>query len=288
MHVLLAGATGVIGRRVTSLLVERGIRVTATTRRPPRAGDLRSLGAEPLVVDAHDRAAMRAAVLAARPDVVMHQLTDLSAGDTSANANLRIHGTRNLVDAALEAGVTRIVAQSVAWAYAPGDEPAEESEPLDHDAPEPRRTTVAGVAALETAVAELPESVVLRYGQLYGPGTWFARDGSRADEARASRLVADDDISSFVHVEDAASAAVAALDWPVGAFNVCDDEPAAARRWVPAFCAAVGAPPPPARHRPRTAWSRGASNRHVRLVAGWTPSRPSWRTDSFDIAGPDR
>jgi nucleoside-diphosphate-sugar epimerase len=285
MHVLLAGATGVIGRRVTSLLVERGIRVTATTRRPPRASDLRSLGAESLVVDAYHPAAMRAALLAARPDVVMHQLTDLSAGDTTANANLRIHGTRNLVDAAREAGVARIVAQSVAWAYAPGDQPADESEPLDLDAHEPRRTTVAGVAALESAVAELPEPVVLRYGLLYGPGTWLARNGARADDARAGRLLADDDVSSFVHVQDAASAAVAALDWPVGTFNVCDDEPAAARQWVPAFCAAVGAPPPPTKNGPRTPWARGASNRHVRLVAGWTPSRPSWRIGSFDLAG---
>src|SRR6185312_2457245 len=113
-------------------------------------------------------------VRAARPDVVVHQLTDLAGGDSGANATLRIDGTRNLVAAARAAGVRRIVAQSVAWAYQPGETPAGESVPLDLEAPQPRQTTVYGIRALEFAVRELPEWVVLRYGVLYGPDTWFA------------------------------------------------------------------------------------------------------------------
>jgi nucleoside-diphosphate-sugar epimerase len=275
MRVFVAGAGGVIGRRLVPLLARGGHAVTALTRRPERAADLRALGAEPVVADAYDAAALAAAVVAARPEVVVHQLTDLAAADTAANARLRIHGTGNLVAAARAAGVRRIVAQSIAWAYQPGPAPADEAVYLDFGADEPRRTTVVGVAALERAARHLPEWVVLRYGMLYGPDTWFAPDGARADDARAGRLWADGDVTSFVHVDDAARAAVDALDWPSGAVNVCDDEPAAAREWVPEFCAAVGAPPPLMREA-RAPWARGADNRRAREL-GWTPDHPTWR-----------
>jgi nucleoside-diphosphate-sugar epimerase len=277
MRVFVAGASGVVGRLLLPMLLERGHAVTAMTRRPDMAERLRSLGAEAAIADAYDREGLREALVAARPDLVMHQLTDLSAADSGANARLRVEGTRNLVDAAQAAGVTRMVAQSIAWVYEPGDEPAGEDVPLDLGASEPRLTTVRGVDALERAVRELPTWVVLRYGLLYGSGTWFAPDGARAEAARAGKLEADADVSSFVHVEDAAAAAVAALEWPAGAVNVCDDAPAAGREWVPAFCAAVGAPPPPASDRPRTPWARGADNRHARRDLGWAPRHPDWR-----------
>jgi nucleoside-diphosphate-sugar epimerase len=282
MRVFLAGAGGVIGRRLVPLLGGRGHAVTAMTRRPERAAGLRALGAEPVVVDAYDPKALTGAMATARPEVVVHQLTDLSAADVTANARLRIHGTRNLVDAARAVGVRRIVAQSVAWAYEPGAAPADEAVALDVGAEDPRGTTLVGVAALERAVRELPEWVVLRCGMLYGPDTWFAPDGARAADARAGRLWADGDVTSFVHVDDAARAAVDALEWPSGPVNVCDDEPAAARDWVPAFCAAVGAPPPPTRDS-RAPWARGADNRRARQL-GWTPDHPSWR-DGFRRAG---
>jgi nucleoside-diphosphate-sugar epimerase len=224
VRVFLAGATGVIGRRLVPLLIDRGHAVTAMTRRPEGAALLRSLGAEPVVADALDREALFAVV---GGDVVIHQLTDLREFDLAANARLRVDGTRNLVDAARGAGVRRIIAQSVAFAYEPGDEPAGEQVALDLDAAEPRRTTVHGVAALEAATRELPEWVVLRYGLLYGAGTWFAPGG-----ARAGRVVADRDVASFVHADDAAEAAVQALEWPSGTVNVCDDEPAPGREWA--------------------------------------------------------
>jgi nucleoside-diphosphate-sugar epimerase len=278
MRVFLAGATGVLGRRMIPLLQERGHTVIALTRRPLAGNALRAAGAEPVVADAYDAEALTAAVAAARPDAIVHQLTDLSAADTAANARLLVHRTRHLVDAARSAEVTRIVAQSIAWCYEPGETPAHEAVALDVEADEPRRTTVLGVAALERAARQVPEWVVLRYGMLYGPDTWFAPDGARADEARAGRLRANDDVTSFVHADDAAAAAVQALDWPNGAVNVCDDDPAAAREWVPAFCAAVGAPPPAA-HGGRAPWARGAANGRGRAL-GWTPRHPSWR-DGF-------
>ncbi len=250
------------------------------TRRPDRAGALRGLGAEPVVADVYDRPALGAALTAARPDVVIHQLTDLAAADPAANARLRIDGTRNLVDAARAAGARRIVAQSVAWCYEPGDAPADEASALDLGAAEPRRTTVLGVAALEEAVRGLPEWVVLRYGMFLGPGTWFAPDGARAADARAGRLPATGDVTSFVHVDDAAAATMLALGWPSGPVNVCDDEPAAGTDWVPVLCAAAGAPPPPVQDG-RAPWARGADNRRAREL-GWTPRRP-WR-DALSVA----
>ncbi|HEX4223469.1 MAG TPA: NAD(P)-dependent oxidoreductase [Pseudonocardiaceae bacterium] len=274
--VFLAGATGVLGRRIVSLLVARGHEVTALTRSPAGADLVRSLGAEAVLGDALDAESVRAAVLAAAPDVVMHQLTDLATRNTAANAALRINGTRNLVDAALAAGVSRFVVQSIAWAYEPGDKPAIESTPLDLRTEEPRLSTVEGIAALESQAARVPEHVVLRYGLLYGPDTWYAPDGAMADAARAGQLAATGDVTSFVHIDDAAAAAIRALDWPTGAVNVCDDEPAEGVDWVPVFCDLVGASAP-ATSTERTPFARGADNTHARQELGWQPAWPSWR-----------
>ncbi len=287
-RILLAGATGVVGRRLVPGLVAGGHHVTALTRRPERVPALRAAGAHPAVVDVRDEGALAATVHDARPEMVVHQLTDLGTGDLAANAHLREVGTHHLAEAALAAGARRIVAQSIAWAYGGGDEPAGEGTPLDVEATEPRATSVRGVAALEAAVGEAPEWVVLRYGMFYGPDTWFAPDGVRADDAREGRLVADGDVTSFLHVDDAAAAAVAALGWPSGVVNIVDDEPAAARDWVPAFCATVGAPPPPRSDAPRRPWARGADNRRARAL-GWSPRHPSWRrTFSLTEAGAAR
>jgi nucleoside-diphosphate-sugar epimerase len=288
MRVFLAGATGVVGRRLIPILTASGHQVTGLARTPAAADRVRALGAEAALADVFDPAALGPAVAAAAPDVVIHQLTDLSAGRGDANARIRQVGTRNLVDAARAAGAGRMIAQSIAWAYQAGPDPAAEDVPLDLDAAPPRGATVAGVAALEDAVAELPEWVVLRYGLLYGPGTWYAADGLMGERARAGELAADADVSSFVHVEDAAIAAAAALTWPTGAVNVCDDEPAPGSAWVPVFCASAGALPPAGSGAEpgsgsgsglgeRQGWARGASNRHARQDLGWAPSRPSWR-----------
>jgi nucleoside-diphosphate-sugar epimerase len=197
VHVFLAGATGAVGRRLLPLLIERGHCVTAMTRRPESAERLREQGAEPVVADALERDTLTVV----EGDVVIHQLTDLRDRDFEANARLRVEGTRNLVDAALAAGVRRMIAQSIAFAYVAGDGPAREDRPLDVE-------RWSAVAALEAATAELPEWVVLRYGLFYGPGTWYDRVP---------------DAPTFVHVDAAAAAAVQALDWPSGIYNVCED-----------------------------------------------------------------
>lgn len=274
MHVLVAGGTGVLGRALVPLLVAAGHRVTATTRSASRGGLLRSAGATPVLLDALDRDATVQTVGQVAPDAVVHLMTDLDGGDSTSNARLRDFGTRNLVDAARRAGTHRMVAESISWVYAPGSSPAAETEPLDGDTAEPRRTTVAAVAALEAAVRELPESVVLRFGQLYGPRTWYSADGRYGQDARAGRLPATETVASFVHTSDAAAALLLALGWASGTWNVVDDDPATGHEWAPRFAAAVGAPEPAASVVGAT--GRPVSNALAR-GAGLVLRHPSWR-----------
>jgi nucleoside-diphosphate-sugar epimerase len=215
-QIFLAGATGAIGRRLTPLLLDAGHQVAGTTRSAAKAEELRALGAEPIVVDVFDAAALARAVAGVGPEIVIHQLTDLPKGleprlmaeATVRNARVREEGTRNLVEAAIAAGARRLVAQSIAWMYAPGPEPHGEDDPLDRAADGPRAATVRGVIALESSVlnARSLAGVVLRYGQIYGPGT--GSSGPRG--------------ASPLHVDAAAYAALLALDRGTGAFNVAE------------------------------------------------------------------
>jgi nucleoside-diphosphate-sugar epimerase len=285
MHVFLAGATGVLGRRIVPGLVEAGHRVTGVTRHDGGGDLLRSLGATPVVADAKDLDAMVTAVTAAAPDVVMNQLTDLRTGVGPANGELRLAGSAALAAAVRAADVPRVIAQSIAWAYVPGSGLARETERLDVTAPDPRGRTVRTVATVEESAAVAPEWVVLRYGMFYGPDTWYAADGLRGEEARAGQLVPDSEVTSFVHVDDAARAAIAALEWPTGAVNVCDDEPADGHTWLPAFCAAVGAEvPAPGPARAAEPWARGADNTRLRSELGFELEHTSWRT-GFGLPG---
>ena len=271
MKILVAGATGVIGRSLVPLLVQAGHTVSGITRRAERAESLERQGAQPLVVDVFDAEALRTAVAEDRPDIVIHQLTDLSAEDFGANARVRDVGTRNLVEAAQGAGVETMIAQSIAWVYVPGTTPAVEDDPLDPGVP-----PYAGIAALEEAVGTMPRGVVLRYGALYGPGTWYAPDGAIAERVRDGALSLTPVWTCFVHVDDAANAALAALDWPAGPVNIVDDEPATAEEWLPVYSEAICAPAPGvARHAAEI--GRPVSNAKARGL-GWKPTHPTWRT----------
>jgi nucleoside-diphosphate-sugar epimerase len=236
-RIFLAGAAGAIGKRLTPMLREAGHYVAATTRSEAKADTLRRLGAEPVVVDVFDAAGLMRAIAAARPDIVIHQLTDLPRdldprqmeAAIPRNARIREEGTRNLVEAALAAGARRLIAQSIAWAYAPGPEPHRESDPLDRAAQAARGVTVQGVMALEDLVLSSPplDGIVLRYGQLYGPGT-HAQTPSAAMP---------------LHVDAAAYAALLAIDHgKPGAYNIAQENPHIATRkarselgWDPAF-----------------------------------------------------
>ena len=216
-RIFLAGATGAIGQRLVPLLRAAGHHVAGTTRFEAKAATLRALGAEPVVVDVFDADALKQAVLAAKPDIVIHQLTDLPPGlDPTKmadalvrNARIRDEGTRNLLQAALAAGARRMIAQSIAWIYAPGTTPHLESDPLNVEADGGYNVSIAGVVALETQTLQSPplDSIVLRYGQLYGPGT-----GRDAPQGTAP-----------VHVDAAAQAALLAIDRGApGIYNIAE------------------------------------------------------------------
>jgi nucleoside-diphosphate-sugar epimerase len=285
MKIFLAGASSAIGRPLTGLLVAHGHDVAGTTRDAAKAPQIADLGAKPVVVDVYDRDGLAAAFRAERPDVVIDQLTDMSRLDFAATNRLRVEGTRNLVDAASAVGVRRMVTQSLAGAYAPGRELATEGSPLYLDAPEPWAGVVQAVAIMEQIVAEIPESVILRYGLFYGPGTRFDVDGSQAEAVWRGSLRANENVTSFIHIEDAARAALLALDWPAGTYNIVDDEPMPASTWVPRFVKALGgtAPSPVPGRTPIL--SRGVSNQKARHDRGWAPLHPSWHTGPYSVPG---
>ncbi|MFD8510743.1 NAD-dependent epimerase/dehydratase family protein [Streptomyces antimycoticus] len=302
-RVLVAGATGVIGRALVPLLRARGHHVTALVREPSRAAGLDLDGV--VVADALEAEAVRAAVLSARPDVVVHQLTALrgpTAEGFEPTARLRTEGAAHLIAAAEAAGAERMVAQSIAFATAPRGGPVlTEDAPLYVDAPDPGwALTTRAIAELERrilAAAHL-SGTVLRYGTLYGPGTLYHRAGAIGGAVARGRLPLPEPaagITSFLHVEDAARAAVCAVEADTdGVFNVADDDPAEAAVWLPEYARLLGAPPPrtvPAQLAERLlGWltsyqltaMRGAANDRVRQALNWKPTVPSWRTRLAD------
>jgi len=303
MRVFVAGATGAVGKPLVRQLHAAGHSTVATTRSQEKASLLRNLGADPVVVDVFDRGALIDAVRAARPEAVIHQLTDLpSSMDPrqlqeiySRNNRVREEGTANLLDAAEAAGVRIFVAQSMCTWYEPsGDAVKSEQAPLWTNAPEPIGDGVRTLARMESDIfARAPTGIILRYGAFYGPGTWYAADGEIAARMRNRGfpiIGRGEGITSFVHVEDAASAAVAALSSSsAGVFNVADDEPAPAAEWIPAYAAVLNAPKPwkipvfaarLALGAAMTEWlttMRGASNVAIKSLLGWRPGYPSWR-----------
>lgn len=265
---------------------------------------LRGLGAEPLVCDVYDLDRLSELMSTANPDVVIHELTAIPdrlnprkhAEEFAETNRLRTEGTHNLHDAAVGAGAGRMISQSVAFAYKlDSDELATEDEPLALDAPEPWGTTVNALAEGEETVMGSThlEGLVLRYGYFYGPGTAFARGGSYDVDAKRGRLPVvgpGGGVFSFIHVDDAALATVAALGHGApGAYNVVDDDPAPARDWIPVYTEAVGARKP--RRAPKflarllagkmvtdtLVRGRGVSNEKAKRELGWQPGYPSWR-----------
>ena len=305
MRIFVRAGRARSGRPLVASLVAAGHQVVATTRRPDRVESIRAAGAEPAVMDGLDEAAVHRAVAAARPDVVVHQMTSLASMRGFRNLDrefaqtnrLRIEGTRYLLAAAQAAGARRFVAQSyTGWPNErTGGRVKTEDDSLDLHPPDKSRETLAAIRQLESMV-EGAAGVVLRYGSFYGPGTSLARDGVFTELVRKRRfpLVGDGaGVWSFVHIEDAAGATRRAVETTAsGVFNVVDDEPAEVSAWLPALAAALGAKPP----RRIPCWlgrlvlgevgalmmteARGSSNAKARRVLGWQPRFATWR-DGF-------
>jgi 2-alkyl-3-oxoalkanoate reductase len=308
MKVFLAGATGVVGKRLVPLLVSRGHRVTATTRSANKLPALRELGANPLIVDPLDREAVLAAVTSARPEVVVHQLTALARvkslkrfDDEFAVTNrLRTEGLDHLLEAARMVGAARLVAQSFAgWpSVREGSWIKTEEDPLDPHPPQTMRQTLDAIRHVERVVPDAPGigGIVLRYGYFYGPGTSFARGGDLIEAVRRRRLPivgSGAGVWSFIHINDVAMATAIAIEGvPRGLYNIVDDEPAEVAMWLPELARVIGAKPP--RHVP--VWigrfvigdagvivmteSRGSSNQKAKRTLNWQLTYPSWR-DGF-------
>lgn len=309
MKVFVAGANGAIGKRLVPQLVAGGYEVVAMSRSSQHADAIRAAGAEPVVADALDRDAVMRAVKQAKPEVVIHELTALTDAknlkrfdaEFAVTNRLRTDGTDNLLAAARAMGVRRFIAQSYGnWTYAPTGpqtRPKTEEDALDPNPPRSQQQSLAALRHLEDAVlhatADGIEGVALRYGNLYGPATSTATDGAMVAMVRKRMLPIIGDgagVWSFLHVEDAAAATVAAITRGTpGIYNVCDDEPAPVRVWLPALAQAVGAPSPlrvPVWLGSLLAGEalvsmmtrmRGASNAKARRELDWTPTYATWR-----------
>jgi 2-alkyl-3-oxoalkanoate reductase len=302
MRVLVAGGTGAVGQQLVPQLIAAGHHVTATTRSEGKAAGLREAGADVAVADGLDAIAVGEAVARAEPEVVIHQMTALSAGfdfrhpdKTFAQTNvLRTRGLDILLAAAEAAGARRIIAQSyTGWPNERTGGPVKtEDDPLDPDPPAAMRPTLEAIKYAEHAVmASRMEGVALRYGSLYGPvsSDLFVGPVKR----RLVPVIGNGaGIWPWLHVQDAASAAVAALRLGTGVYNIVDDEPAPVSEWLPALAAAVGARKPfriPAWLGRLAAGEsavmmmtqmRGSSNAKAKRELDWQPAWPSWR-DGF-------
>ena len=308
MRVFVTGATGALGRYLVPGLVVAGHEVTATTRTPGKAAQLREAGAEPVVVDGLDREAVIAAVLAAAPQVIMHQMTALADMRSlrrpdqqfAVTNELRTRGTDNLLEAAALAGTRRVIAQSYAG---PGPDKRSsgalktEEDPLDLQyIPRAVRSPEAMMYVDKTVPLKAPEGIVLRYGAFYGPG---ASDlvVAMVRKRQLPVIGGGAGVWSFVEITDAAAATIAAVESGApGLYNVVDDDPAPVREWLPYLAECLGAKPP----LRVPAWlgrllagpmavmlmteARGASNAKAKRELGWAPRYASWRDGFRDWA----
>jgi 2-alkyl-3-oxoalkanoate reductase len=305
LRVFVAGGSGVVGRALIPKLVDKGYDVTAMTRTPGKADAIRDLGATPILCNVFDQPNLMRVVVEAKPEVVINQLTELPKRGLqpkkldeyyARNDRVRREGTDNLLAAARASGVRRYIGQSFAAWYEPtGGMVKDVGDRLWLDAPSPIGEAVRALEHSEDVALNAPdiEGVILRFGTLYGPETWYAPDGEigrQMKERKYPNIGSGEGMTSFIHVDDAADACVAFVESGIaGVYNVVDDEPAMANEWMPAFAESVGAKSP----RRVPAWlarliagkalvewstrSRGASNRKMKHALGWRPRYETWR-----------
>lgn len=309
MRVFVAGATGAVGSRLVALLVAAGNSVAGLTRTPAKADAIRRNGADPVVADGLDASAVQSAVVAARPDVIVHAMTSLTGMSdlrdfdrTFAVSNrLRTEGMDILLAAAQQAGTRRIVAQSYCgWPYARVGGPVKsEDDPLDADPPKDQQQTLAAIRRLEQTVTATPgiDGIVLRYGAFYGPGTGML-EPIMVEQVRRRRVPLIGKAGgwwSFLHVDDAAGAVVNAINHGSrGVYNIVDDDPAPAREWLPELARILGAKKPLRVPKFLAALiagrgittmmteGRAGSNAKAARELAWRPAYASWRQGFAD------
>ncbi|HZQ55212.1 MAG TPA: NAD(P)-dependent oxidoreductase [Bryobacteraceae bacterium] len=305
MKIFVVGAAGAVGKRLIPQLLASGREVIAATRTPAKADNLRALGAQPVILDLLDRAAVLNTVISVQPDVLVHQGTSLARvhnlkhfDDRFEMTNrLRTTGTEYLLEAARAAGTRRFIAQSyTGWPNErSGGRVKTETDPFDSNPPGSMRRSLAAIQKLEELVlgAGNLTGIVLRYGNFYGPGTSVAPDGEIVEAVRQRKLPiigSGAGIWSWIHIDDVVRATLLAIEGaPAGIYNIVDDDPAEVSVWLPYLAQAIGAKPP--RRVPE--WLgrlvageavvsmmtkiRGASNATAKRVLNWQPLYPTWR-----------
>jgi nucleoside-diphosphate-sugar epimerase len=258
MKILIAGASGAIGRALVRRLRASQRDVFALTQSRDSADALKELGVEPVIGNALDAVAVKAVVGRIRPDAVINELTSLPRHYTPAamkaaaerDRKVRVEGNMNLLAVLRDAGVRRYLLQSSGFWYAPGAGLADESVPFISSASpavEAGARTYMELEARASATLGI-EFVALRYGFFYGPGTWYTREGDMGEQVRQQQVPIIGEgqgVYSFVHIDDAAGATAAALECPPGAYNIVDGNPSPQHLWLTAFARAAGAPAPP-------------------------------------------
>jgi nucleoside-diphosphate-sugar epimerase len=259
MRIFVAGATGVIGRQLIAQLLAKGHHVVALTRSLEKARTLTEQGVEPVSADVFDADAVKAAVSRAQPEVVIEQLTsypktytrESMSAAAALNTRIRLEGGANVLTAAQAVGVRRYLRQSIAFWAVPGSGLADEETPLAFDASPAVAADVCIVTEIERRLLKTPnlEGIALRYGFFYGPGTWFATNGDVAHQVRQQQfpIVGNGEgVWSWLHIEDAAIATVAAVErGNPGIYLITDDRPLEVREWLSVYARWLNAPPPP-------------------------------------------
>lgn len=299
MNIFVAGASGAIGRPLITGLIASGHRVTGMTRSDKGAKALAELGASVAQVSAYDAPALEEALRASQAEIVIDELTSLPVRQSdmpsaaAGDRRLRLEGGGNLLQAAQKLGVRRYIQQSTGFFVQPGPGLADESEGLAVDATPGVSAAARTYAELENRLLKLEnmEAVLLRYGFFYGPGTWYSADGSAGEQARRGDipLIGDaEGVWSWVHIDDAAAATVAAVTIPAGIYHIVDDKPLAYREWLPAFAKAMGGPTPAQLSVDDTLMLagedavyyatklRGTSNSKAKVTFGFAPRRHEW------------
>ncbi|MCD8873531.1 NAD(P)-dependent oxidoreductase [Mammaliicoccus sciuri] len=265
--IFVTGATGLIGTKLTKRLIEEGYEVAGLTTSEKGKEKLDNAGVKAYIGNILEYDTIEKSIGDFKPDIIMNEITDLKQVDMSANTKVRIEGTRNLVEAAIKHDVPHIQSQSIAFVYEAGDTLATEETSLDYDASGDRKITVDGVEGLEKESARLNKHVILRYGLLYGPGTWYGKDGMIYNQFINGEVTMTDGVQSFIHIDDAVETAIQALNFESGIYNVADDEPVKGDDWAKWYANELNVTPT-LNIEPAAPFERGVTNKKFKDQGG--------------------
>ncbi|MCC2088871.1 NAD(P)-dependent oxidoreductase [Mammaliicoccus sciuri] len=265
--IFVTGATGLIGTKLTKRLIEEGYEVAGLTTSEKGKEKLDNAGVKAYIGNILEYDTIEKSIGDFKPDIIMNEITDLKQVDMSANTKVRIEGTRNLVEAAIKHDVPHIQSQSIAFVYEAGDTLATEETSLDYDASGDRKITVDGVEGLEKESARLNKHVILRYGLLYGPGTWYGKDGMIYNQFINGEVTMTDGVQSFIHIDDAVETAIQALNFESGVYNVADNEPVKGDDWAKWYANELNVSPT-LNIEPAAPFERGVTNKKFKDQGG--------------------